>query len=105
MRGTIYIIYRMEIIYVGHIYIYLNLLKYLVHYVEMDAAVNQHYREGINNQLTSKDKELLTQTSSSTSDSNLQAEKFGGDTPCQQGSGTATVLDNASGQTNPNIIY
>ncbi|CAF3480024.1 unnamed protein product [Rotaria sordida] len=71
----------------------------------MDAAVNQHYKETANNKLTSKDKQLLNETNSPKKDSDLQAEKFGGDTPSQQGSGTSTVLDNASGQTNPNIIY
>jgi hypothetical protein len=71
----------------------------------MDGAVNQHYKEAANNRLTSKDKELLNDTNSPTKDSDLQAEKFGGDTPSQQGSGTATVLDNATGQTNPNVIY
>lgn len=71
----------------------------------MDAAVNQHYKETTDNKLTSKDKELLNETKSPKKDSDLQAEKFGGDTPSQQGSGTATVLDNASGQTNPNVIY
>ncbi|CAF0769845.1 unnamed protein product [Rotaria sordida] len=50
-------------------------------------------------------KQLLNETNSPKKDSDLQAEKFGGDTPSQQGSGTSTVLDNASGQTNPNIIY
>jgi len=71
----------------------------------MDGAVNQHYKEAANNKLTSKDKEILSDTNSPMKDSDLQAEKFGGDTPSQQGSGTATVLDNASGQTNPNVIY
>jgi hypothetical protein len=71
----------------------------------MDSAVNQHYKETTDNRLTSKDKELLNNTNSPMKDSDLQAEKFGGDTPCQQGSGTATVLDNATGQTNPNVIY
>jgi len=71
----------------------------------MDGAVNQHYKEAANNRLTSKDKELLNDTNSPAKDSDLQAEKFGGDTPSQQGSGTATVLDNATGQTNPNVIY
>jgi hypothetical protein len=71
----------------------------------MDGAVNQHYKEATDNRLTSKDKELLTETNSPTKDSDLQAEKFGGDTPSQQGSGTATTLDNVSGQTNPNVIY
>ncbi len=55
--------------------------------------------------MTSKDKESLNETNSPKKDSDLQAEKFGGDTPSQQGSGTATVLDKPSGQTNPNIIY
>jgi hypothetical protein len=71
----------------------------------MDGAVSQHYKEATDNRLTSKDKELLNETNSPKKDSDLQAEKFGGDTPCQQGSGTATVLDSASGQTNPNVIY
>ncbi len=71
----------------------------------MDGAVNQHYKEAANNKLTSKDKEMLSDTNSPMKDSDLQAEKFGGDTPSQQGSGTATVLDNATGQTNPNVIY
>ncbi|CAF4758085.1 unnamed protein product [Rotaria sp. Silwood2] len=71
----------------------------------MDAAVNQHYKEATNNRLTSKDKELLNETNSPAKDSDLQAEKFGGDTPSQQSSGTSIILDNASGQTNPNIIY
>lgn len=71
----------------------------------MDGAVSQHYKEATDNRLTSKDKELLSETKSPAKDSDLQAEKFGGDTPSQQGSGTATTLDNASGQTNPNVIY
>jgi len=71
----------------------------------MDGAVNQHYKEAADNRLTSQDKELLTETNSPTKDSDLQAEKFGGDTPSQQGSGTATTLDNVSGQANPNVIY
>jgi len=71
----------------------------------MDSAVSQHYKEATDSKLTSKDKQLLNETNSPQKDSDLQAEKFGGDTPSQQGSGTATVLDNASGQTNPNIIY
>ena len=71
----------------------------------MDAAVNQHYKEATDNKLTSKDKELLSDTNTPKKDSDLQAEKFGGDTPSQQGSGTATILDNASGLTNPNVIY
>jgi hypothetical protein len=71
----------------------------------MDGAVNQHYKEATDNRLTSQDKELLTETNSPTKDSDLQAEKFGGDTPSQQGSGTATTLDNVSGQANPNVIY
>lgn len=71
----------------------------------MDGAVNQHYKEPTDNKLTSKGKELLSDTNSPKKNSDLQAEKFGGDTPSQQGSGTATVLDNASGQTNPNVIY
>ena len=71
----------------------------------MDGAVNEHYKEVAGNTLTSKDKELLNKTNSPAKDSDLQAEKYGGDTPSQQGSGTATVLDNASGQSNPNVIY
>ena len=71
----------------------------------MDSAVSQHYKEATDSKLTSKDKELLNNPSGPKKDSDLQAEKFGGDTPSQQGSGTATVLDNASGQTNPNVIY
>jgi hypothetical protein len=71
----------------------------------MDGAVSQHYKEATDNKLTSQDKQSLSTTKSPAKDSDLQAEKFGGDTPSQQGSGTATVLDNASGQTNPNVIY
>ena len=71
----------------------------------MDSAVHQHYKESTDNKLTSQDKQLLSETKSPKKDSDLQAEKFGGDTPSQQGSGTATVIDNASGQANPNVIY
>jgi hypothetical protein len=71
----------------------------------MDSAVHQHYKEATDNRLTSRDKEILNETKICTNDSNLQGEKFGGDTPCQQNNGTATMLDNTSGQTNPNVIY
>ena len=71
----------------------------------MDGAVSQHYKEAQDTKLTAADKQMLNETNTPKKDSDLQAEKFGGDTPCQQGSGTATVLDNATGQTNPNVIY
>ncbi|CAF1527646.1 unnamed protein product, partial [Didymodactylos carnosus] len=59
-----------------------------------DSAVNQHYQEIEQKKLTSKDKEILTEkTKPESKDSVLQAEKFGGDTPAQQSSGTATMLD------------
>ena len=71
----------------------------------MDGAVNQHYKEVTENKLTSQDKALLIGNNSSKKDSDLQAEKFGGDMPSQQGSGTTIVLDSSTGQSNPNIIY
>lgn len=70
----------------------------------MDSAVHRLYKEATDNKLTSQDKALLKNGASSGKDSNLQAEKIAGDTPCQQATGTATVIDSVSGQANPNII-
>ncbi|CAF1007301.1 unnamed protein product, partial [Didymodactylos carnosus] len=78
--------------------------RYLL--INRDGAVNQHYQETEQNRLTAQDKQMLgEQPKPGAKDSVLQAEKFGGDTPAQQGSGTATTLDSVSGQSNPNIIY
>lgn len=71
----------------------------------MDSAVHKHYKEIMDNRLTAKEKEALYQTHAPGGGQHLQVERFAGDSPSQQGSGTATVLDNVSGQTNPNIIY